>query len=129
MIGYLTIGVSDLPTSERFYAEVLQPLGFEVQWRRDRFVVFGKDGAETLFSIASPFDEKPPSAGNGAMTAFAARDDAQVSEIHALALKLGAQDEGAPGERPAVAPFFAAYFRDPDGNKIAIFHMERPATQ
>lgn len=33
-------------------------------------------------------------------------------------------DEGAPGMRgdPAMN-FYAGYFRDPDGNKLAAFHM------
>jgi catechol 2,3-dioxygenase-like lactoylglutathione lyase family enzyme len=39
--------------------------------------------------------------------------------MHAKAMKLGATDEGEPGVRADA--FYMAYFRDPDGNKIALF--------
>jgi predicted lactoylglutathione lyase len=37
--------------------------------------------------------------------------------VHAKALELGGTDEGAPG--PRGDGFYAAYFRDLDGNKFA----------
>jgi predicted lactoylglutathione lyase len=55
------------------------------------------------------------------MVALEARDKAQVDRIHQLALSLGATDEGAPGARGE--GFYAAYFRDPDGNKLNAFVM------
>ena len=39
--------------------------------------------------------------------------------LHAKAISLGASDEGAPGLRGDT--FYGAYFRDPDGNKLAVF--------
>ncbi len=55
------------------------------------------------------------------MVALEAKDRAQVDRLHKLALELGATNEGAPGER---APgFYAAYFRDRDGNKLNAFFM------
>jgi catechol 2,3-dioxygenase-like lactoylglutathione lyase family enzyme len=44
-----------------------------------------------------------------------------VERIHKLALSLGGKDEGAPGSRGE--GFYAAYFRDPDGNKLNAFVM------
>ena len=44
-----------------------------------------------------------------------------VDKLYAKAISLGATDEGAPGER--MPGFYAGYFRDPDGNKLAFFHM------
>ena len=55
------------------------------------------------------------------MVALQARDRAQVDRIHALALSLGGTDEGAPGDRGG--GFYAAYFRDLDGNKLNAFVM------
>ena len=46
---------------------------------------------------------------------------AKVDALHAKALELGAQDEGAPG--PRGDSFYAGYFRDPDGNKLNAFFM------
>ena len=55
------------------------------------------------------------------MAAFAAKDKAQVDRIHKLALDLGGRCEGPPGQRNP--HFYAAYFRDPDGNKLNAFVM------
>jgi hypothetical protein len=45
----------------------------------------------------------------------------QVQSLHLKALALGATDEGAPGSRGS--GFYGAYFRDLDGNKLAVFCM------
>jgi predicted lactoylglutathione lyase len=46
---------------------------------------------------------------------------ARVREVHATALQHGGTDEGAPGLRPQYhANYYGAYFRDPDGNKLAV---------
>ena len=45
----------------------------------------------------------------------------KVDDLHAKALSLGGKDEGAPGDRGG--GFYAAYFRDPDGNKLCFFTM------
>ena len=71
-----------------------------------------------LIIVTCPFDGKAASYGNGTMIALAAKDRTQVDTIHALALELGAADEGAPGNRGK--HFYAGYFRDPDGNKFNI---------
>ena len=55
------------------------------------------------------------------MVAIAAADPEQVHLLHAKALALGAKDEGAPGARGG--QFYGAYFRDLDGNKLAVFCM------
>jgi hypothetical protein len=43
--------------------------------------------------------------------------------MHAKALALGAPDEGAPGPRGG-GGFYGGYFRDPDGNKLAVFCLD-----
>jgi predicted lactoylglutathione lyase len=44
-----------------------------------------------------------------------------VDSLYAKAMELGATDEGKPGER--MKGFYAAYFRDLDGNKLNFFCM------
>ena len=56
------------------------------------------------------------------MVALEAADQAQVGRLHAIALEQGGSDEGAPGPR-GDGGFYAGYFRDPDGNKLAAFVM------
>ena len=55
------------------------------------------------------------------MVALAATSWRQVDAFHAAALSHGGTSEGAPGLRPQYQPdFYAAYVRDPDGNKLAV---------
>jgi predicted lactoylglutathione lyase len=42
--------------------------------------------------------------------------------LYEIALAHGGSDEGAPGPRGEDG-FYAAYFRDPDGNKLNAFTM------
>lgn len=73
-------------------------------------------------SLTAAYDGQPATVGNAVMGAFGARDRAQVKRTDRLALSLGGQDEGAPG--PRGGGFYAAYFRDLDGDKRNAFVME-----
>ena len=55
------------------------------------------------------------------MVALQAKDPEQVKRIYNLALSMGGTDEGPPGDRGG--GFYAAYFRDLDGNKLNAFCM------
>jgi predicted lactoylglutathione lyase len=59
------------------------------------------------------------------MAAIACDSRSTVDALHAKAMELGGRDEGAPGVRGDEGPqaFYGAYFRDPDGNKIAAFRI------
>ena len=50
------------------------------------------------------------------MATIGAASREQVDKVYALALASGGSDEGPPGVR--ANGFYAAYFRDPDGNKL-----------
>jgi predicted lactoylglutathione lyase len=54
------------------------------------------------------------------MIVFQAASWQQVDAFFAAAIANGGQSEGEPGLRPQYnADFYAAYVRDPDGNKLA----------
>jgi predicted lactoylglutathione lyase len=59
------------------------------------------------------------------MVALGARSKAEVDALHRKAIELGGKDEGAAG--PRGEQFYAGYFRDLDGNKVAVFFMGEPA--
>lgn len=74
-----------------------------------------------MFSVMKPFNGEVATFGNGSMVALAAKNPEQVNSFHSKALSLGASDEGGPG--PRGKGFYGAYFRDLDGNKLAVFCM------
>jgi len=59
--------------------------------------------------------------GNGTMVSFEAPDRASIDAFHAAALAAGCPDEGAPGTRGWAPNAYAAYTRDLDGNKLAVY--------
>ncbi len=127
-ITYLTLGAGDLAAAKTFYDVVMPVLGWSRFNEFPGFVAYGPDGSgdgQTLW-LCNPFDGQAASAGNGAMLAFGAENRAQVDAFHAAALAAGAVCEGPPGPRPHYTPtWYAAYLRDPTGNKLAIVH-DRP---
>jgi catechol 2,3-dioxygenase-like lactoylglutathione lyase family enzyme len=120
---YLTLGTGDVARAARFYDSALAPLGLIRRATRTNEVGYGfPDDRRARLWITLPFDGKPASVGNGTMPAFAAPSQQAVRDFHAAALAHGGSDEGAPGLRPHGPEFFAAYVRDPDGNKLSAVH-------
>jgi predicted lactoylglutathione lyase len=122
MIGYVTLGTNDLQKAAAFYDKIAAEMGIGRFIESEDFIAWGSADSGAGIGLTKPFDGKPMSVGNGVMVALAAQDKAQVDRIYKLALSLGATDEGAPGPR-GDGGFYAAYFRDPEGNKLNAFVM------
>jgi len=122
MIGYVTLGTKDPKKAAAFYDKIAAELGACRFMDNDRIIAWGKPVGSAGICLALPFDGKPMTIGNGVMAAFAAKDKAQVDRLHALALSLGGTCEGPPGPR-GTSGFYAAYFRDPEGNKLNAYVM------
>ena len=121
MIGYVTLGTNDRERSAKFYDAVCSELGSGRMMENEQFIAWGKPGGGTGIGITRPFDGNAASVGNGVMVALEAADEDQVRRLYHIALANGGSDEGAPG--PRGEGFYAAYFRDPDGNKLNAFLM------
>ena len=120
MKGYVTVGTNNLIRSATFYEALFEELGFTRQREvAGRAVYFGTEDDVQLVVI-TPADGKPATAGNGTMIALNVDTQEQVQRLHARAIDLGARDDGAPGPR-GTDTFYGAYFRDPDGNKVAFY--------
>lgn len=123
MLGYVSLGTNDFARATAFYDELLSLVGAKRVWEDESFIAWSNSAAGGL-AIAKPFNGEPATVGNGVMAAIAAPDRASVDKIYAKAIELGAQDEGGPGLRGGDdSTFYAAYFRDPDGNKLNAFYM------
>lgn len=121
MIGYVTLGTNDREKSAKFYDALCSELGVTRMMENEQFIAWGTPDGGAGIGLTRPFDGKPATVGNGVMVALAAKDKAQVDRLHDIALAHGGTDEGAPGDRGG--GFYAAYFRDPDGNKLNAFVM------
>ena len=120
---YITLGTNDVARAARFYDAALAPLGLIRRATEDAEVGYGlPSDHRTRIWITQPYDGKPASIGNGSMLALVATSQQAVQEFHTAALAAGGTDEGAPGLRPYGPAFYAAYVRDPDGNKLSAVH-------
>lgn len=122
-IGYVTIGTHDVAAAQPFFDATLGALGWTRSEPFPGWAFYGPKDGEPCLGLCQPYDGEAARAGNGIMVAFKADDQAQVKAAHAAALAAGGSDEGGPGFRPPEATngFYAAYFRDPVGNKFCVF--------
>jgi predicted lactoylglutathione lyase len=121
MIGYTTLGTNDLKRAGAFYDALLAEMGAKRAMEMETFIAWATEPNTPMVSVIKPFDGKPATVGNGVMVALAASSKEQVNAVYKKALALGGKDEGAPG--PRGPGFYAAYFRDLDGNKLNAFFM------
>jgi catechol 2,3-dioxygenase-like lactoylglutathione lyase family enzyme len=118
MIDHVSVGVRSLEEAERFYAAALGALGYAMLERRERTVGFGKRYAELWINLRPALSRDP---GTGAHVCLRARSKEAVDAFHRAALAHGGTDDGAPGPRAHDDPgriYYAAFVRDPDGNRI-----------
>jgi len=121
MIGYVTLGTNDLARAAKFYDALLAEIGGKRAMESDRFVSWSAGANSPGVGIIKPFDGKAATVGNGMMVALAVDSQEKVKALYNKALQLGAKDEGPPGLR--FGNFYAAYFRDLDGNKLNAFYF------
>ncbi len=121
MIGYVTLGTNDFPKAVAFYDALLGKLGAKRVFEVDRAVAWGTSAQAPSLGVCKPFDGKPATRGNGTMVALAVDSKEKVDAMYKLAMELGGTDEGKPG--PRGEGFYAAYWRDLDGNKLNFFCM------
>ena len=129
MIGYVTLGSQDLERSARFYDPIAAEMGVGRMMEFPTFIAWGDANGAPGIAATKPYDGNAPSVGNGVMVALECKDRDQVKRLHELALANGGSDEGEPGPRGEPDAngmvFYAAYFRDPDGNKLNAFLMDK----
>jgi catechol 2,3-dioxygenase-like lactoylglutathione lyase family enzyme len=118
MIDHISIAVRDLKAAEPFYAALLAPLGMTKlrEWP-DAAIGFGKKYPEFWINRRSEMDRV--AADSGVHICLRASDAKAVDAFHAAALQSGGSSDGAPGLRQQYhGSYYAAFIRDPDGNRI-----------
>jgi catechol 2,3-dioxygenase-like lactoylglutathione lyase family enzyme len=116
MISYLMVGTNDLPRASKYFDALMEEMGATRAYDSETSVGWGWGIGTPMFIVGTPFDKKAATVGNGSMISFSAGSKDKVDNLYAKALQLGGTSEGKPGLRGET--LYAAYFRDPDGNKF-----------
>lgn len=119
VFSHVFIGAADVETSVKFYDAALGGLGIKnLGPFGNGWILYGRN--RPAFIIAKPGNEGMPTS-NGVTIGFAAATSAEVDAFHAAGLANGGSDEGAPGPRSHLPGAYAAYLRDPAGNKVCSY--------
>lgn len=125
-ISHVSLPVSSLDESTAFYLSVLAPLKYQIYMKTDNGKTVGmspKHGAPDFWLHCCA--EKKAGEGRGvAHVAFVAPSKKVVQEFYDAALKAGAKDNGAPGERDYTKGYYAAYVLDLEGNNIECLYYQ-----
>jgi catechol 2,3-dioxygenase-like lactoylglutathione lyase family enzyme len=117
MLHHLSLGTTDLKRAKAFYDPVMRELGLRCTLEVDEAVGYG--AGITVFSLNLPANGMDATPGNGVHVAFEVERRSAVDAFFRTALKHGGAVDGAPGLRPEYDQhYYAAFVRDPDGNKI-----------
>ena len=117
MLHHVSLGTSDLTRAEPFYDAVMREVGLRRTLRVEDAVGYG--AGITVFSLNLPANGSTASPGNGVHIAFEVEKRSAVDAFFRAALAYGGSADGEPGLRPEYDPhYYAAFVRDPDGNKI-----------
>jgi catechol 2,3-dioxygenase-like lactoylglutathione lyase family enzyme len=119
MLDHVTIGVTDVERSKKFYDRALRPLGIaRLYAEAEEYAGYGIS-PKAFFWIG--LRDIPQT---GSHIAFTAHDRATVDRFHAEAIAAGGRDNGRPGIRPDYHPdYYGAFILDPDGHNIeAVCH-------
>jgi predicted lactoylglutathione lyase len=114
MQGYVTLDTRDLSRAVKFYEPIARELGARRALETGDAVAWGLPGTATAISVACSKDR----VSDCGTVALQAEDPEQVQRLYELALAQGGCGEAAPCERGG---YFAACFRDPDGNRLNAF--------
>lgn len=116
---HVVVGTNDLERARAFYDRLLDTLAIKRVMNLETASLWGTESP--AFMVTQPGNGLPATYANGGTISFAAPSRAAVDAFHEVALSLGAKDEGAPGPRSFTPTAYAAYVRDPDGNKICTY--------
>jgi catechol 2,3-dioxygenase-like lactoylglutathione lyase family enzyme len=117
---HVTVGTNDLAKARTFYDGVLKEIGLNrVADLDESGSIWGVD--KPSFFVLKPANGNPANVGNGVTVSFEAPNRAAVHAFHKTALAAGGTCEGQPGSRSWAENAYAAYARDLDGNKLAVY--------
>ena len=119
--GHVDLRVRDLAAAVAFYEAWLPALGFTARYDSPEWKVFAVP-AELPGAAYIALVESPGHVANESRIAFWAADRAEVDRVARLAAAPGARELSGPKEMPYGPVYYAAYFTDPSGNRLELYH-------
>jgi len=123
MFTHIFVGTNDVAQAKQFYDAVLTSLGHgegTMLPTGARVIYMSPNG---VFAVGTPANGEPATFANGGTIGLAASGPEAVDAAHAAGLANGGTCDGEPGPRPAFPGSYGAYLRDPDGNKLCLWHV------
>ncbi len=118
MFTHVMVGSNDLDRAREFYDATFAALGGRPGRMDDRGRLIYSHGGGRLM-VTRPIDGNAATPANGGTIGIAAASRNEVlAWLEAGIAHGGTAIEGSPGLRPNGS--FAAYLRDPDGNKLTV---------
>jgi catechol 2,3-dioxygenase-like lactoylglutathione lyase family enzyme len=115
VIHHVSVAVSDLEKSGRFYDSVVGALGWRRHVESDEQIGWGI--VRPVLFASSRRAPGPPSGH----VCLASPGISGVKGAWEAGIAAGGTDDGKPGQRPEYGPtYYSAYLLDPDGNRIEI---------
>ena len=115
MIHHVSVEVSDLERSGRFYDGLLGPLGWRRQVESDELLGWG-----IVRPVFFASKRREPGTGGGHVC-FTASGIPAVKAAWEEGVNAGGTDDGEPGIRSQYGQgYYSAYLRDPDGYRVEV---------
>ena len=125
LLDHVSITVRNLSAVLPFYKATMSALGAVIAYEDKDAIGFGERNCpqNSGHNYVSVFQSEHASADPRRHWCFRASSVDQVDAFHVAGLAAGGHDEGGPGLRDYHPGYYAAFLRDPEGNKIeAVFH-------
>jgi len=123
MLDHTGFVVTDLAAARRFYDAIAKPLGLAIVDTKMPAFLLGRGPGQLPYLWIGTLRPSYWVAGshpgiNQMHVAFVAATREAVDEFHRAALAAGGRDNGKPGMREGLQPYYGAFALDPDGNNI-----------
>jgi catechol 2,3-dioxygenase-like lactoylglutathione lyase family enzyme len=118
MLDHVSIAVRDIEAAEKFYTALLSTVGLAKmrEWP-NAAIGYGKTYPEFWINLRAAMT--PVAHDSGVHICLRAPSKQSVDAFYAVALANGGSSDGEPGFRRTYNPrYYAAFVRDPDGNRI-----------
>jgi catechol 2,3-dioxygenase-like lactoylglutathione lyase family enzyme len=119
LFDHIDLRVKNREAAQRFYAQVLPPIGFRVDKSGKRWGLFEAEGETGVdfFGFTEEVNHQP----NGNRIAFWADSRDAVDKVAEVIRRAGGKNIEGPELCLDYSPgYYAVFFEDPDGNKLEI---------